>query len=325
MLNIFIDTNVLLNFYRFTKSDLEELRKIAKLSKANKIRLFISEYLRDEFCRNRELEIARSVAAFKANQIGWTVPNIFKAYPEYAEIKKLKKELEKKQRALLEAALADIHKTSLIADSVIEELFNSTEIMPVSQDILKSAFDRSQYSIPPGKPGSCGDAIHWEWLLATVPRKEDLIIISADEDFESPLNRGTLTKYLSDEWKTKKASKCILYSTLAAGLKDCLPNIRVSAEIKTTPAASIKIPPNLLSSMQQAFNRIQIEALSPVWKEFIEAYENSRMNQLANIMLSDPVKKLFEAYKDSQINQVAKALQNSRFLNKIEDADKSKK
>ena len=52
-MNICIDTNVLLDFYRLSGGDLEELRKIAKLSANKHISLYISDYLRDEFYRNR--------------------------------------------------------------------------------------------------------------------------------------------------------------------------------------------------------------------------------------------------------------------------------
>ena len=57
-MNLFIDTNILLDFYRMSSGDLEEIRKIARLSANKKIRLLISDFVIDEFNRNREGVIA---------------------------------------------------------------------------------------------------------------------------------------------------------------------------------------------------------------------------------------------------------------------------
>jgi len=229
-MNIFIDTNILLGFYQFSSGFLEELRKVAKLSGTEKIRLFLSDYVKDEFDRNREAAIKASLDRFKSIQLDWALPHIVRTYPQYKEIKRLKKEIERAKGTLLEAVERDIQKASLLADIVIAELFDSTEVAQVSEDILKAGIERSYHSKPPGKAGSCGDAVHWEWLLKTVPNKEDLFIISGDSDFVSPLPPHPLSRYLSDEWKRKKASKCVLYPTLADFLKKHFPEIKIADE-----------------------------------------------------------------------------------------------
>ncbi|WP_432644191.1 PIN domain-containing protein [Limimaricola cinnabarinus] len=53
-MHLFIDTNVYLEFFRFTNEKLEELRKLAALVKEQQITLLASSQLRDEYYRNRE-------------------------------------------------------------------------------------------------------------------------------------------------------------------------------------------------------------------------------------------------------------------------------
>ncbi len=53
MLNLFIDTNVLLSFYHLTSEDLEELKKLAALIDKGEILLFLPDQVEREFRRNR--------------------------------------------------------------------------------------------------------------------------------------------------------------------------------------------------------------------------------------------------------------------------------
>ena len=79
-MNVFIDTNVLLDFFRMSSGDLEEIRKVAHLSANNKITLFVSDFVRDEFNRNREGVIAQSISQFKKSRLELHRPNIVRAH-----------------------------------------------------------------------------------------------------------------------------------------------------------------------------------------------------------------------------------------------------
>ena len=230
-LNIFIDTNILLDFYRLSSGDLEELRKIAKLSKAGKIRLLVSDYVKDEYYRNREGVINSAVEQFKKSRIELHLPNLVKVYSTALELRTIKDTFESKKGVLISEVYENIANASLMADSVIEDLFASTEIHSVSAGVINAGVERSTHARPPGKRESCGDAVHWEWLLTILPVNEDLIIISADKDYESPLHPGNLSNYLRDEWKEKKRSECILYSSLTAFLTDLFPDIKLADEV----------------------------------------------------------------------------------------------
>jgi len=239
-MNVFIDTNILLNFYRRSKNELEELRKIAGLSKRQKIRLLISDYLKDEFYRNREGEIARSIKAFENNPTDWSIPNIFTAYPEFAEITEYKKKIEKAKKSLLNTVRRDIKKSALVADTVIEDLFHSSEEHRVVEEVLSLGAARALHRRTPGKRDSCGDAVHWEWLLSIIPKGKDLAIISGDGDFASDLEEDFLSSYLGEEWTRVKGSKCTLYTSLSAFLKGHFPQIKISEDVDESYAARLQ-------------------------------------------------------------------------------------
>jgi hypothetical protein len=52
-MQLFIDANVFLSFYRFSSDDLEQLEKLTVLVKTGRIRLWLPEHVVDEFYRNR--------------------------------------------------------------------------------------------------------------------------------------------------------------------------------------------------------------------------------------------------------------------------------
>ena len=68
-------------------------------------------------------------------------------------------------------------------------------------------------------------------MLSTVPDGEDLVIISGDSDYCSPLDKNEIDEYLSYEWETKK-SKVKLYRRLSLFFKENFPDIELSQENK---------------------------------------------------------------------------------------------
>ena len=79
-MNVFIDTNIFLGFYSFSGGDLEELRKISKLSKNGTINLFVSDYLLDEFRRNRESVIKQGIDQLSQSKIDLHLPNLARSF-----------------------------------------------------------------------------------------------------------------------------------------------------------------------------------------------------------------------------------------------------
>lgn len=76
---------------------------------------------------------------------------------------------------------------------------------------------RVEIGNPPGKKGSTGDVINWEWLLTKKLdfRENELVVVGADGDFESELHKGKPKEFLLREWSAENPScEFVLYKTL---------------------------------------------------------------------------------------------------------------
>src|SRR5215813_5815888 len=87
-LHLFVDTNVLLSFFAYTKDDLEQLRKLIGLIKSNSLVLYATSQVRDEFSRNREAKLEQSIGLFEKAQVLQSMPRFMEAYKEMAEYNK---------------------------------------------------------------------------------------------------------------------------------------------------------------------------------------------------------------------------------------------
>ena len=81
-MNVFIDTNLLLDFFRMSSGDLDEIRKIALLSKSGELNLLISDFVQDEFFRNRETVISTALKQFEKSKAELHRPNIEFAFTQ---------------------------------------------------------------------------------------------------------------------------------------------------------------------------------------------------------------------------------------------------
>ncbi len=229
-MNLFIDTNILLNFYHFSTDDLEELNKLLVLIRNDEIVLFMPEQVINEFYRNRENKINDSLKEFRKEKIERPFPQMTKHYPEYKTLREAIKTFDENRQALLEKLLGDINTNSLKADVLINELFGNAERININYNIYNKAKYRHDLGNPPGKKDSCGDAINWEALLNFVPNHEDIILITEDGDYLSELNNDKLKPFLVDEWKQTKDSSIILFKSLTAFFKNNFPKIKLANE-----------------------------------------------------------------------------------------------
>jgi len=106
--NIFIDSNVFLSFYGFTKDDLEELKKLVVLLKEEKVCLYLPEHVIEEVERNRESRIAEALKKFREHNFSLNLPQICKNYEEYEKMVELQKEISKLHDQLLNKMMEDI-------------------------------------------------------------------------------------------------------------------------------------------------------------------------------------------------------------------------
>ena len=218
-INVFIDTNILLNFFHFSQDDIDALYNVFAPHEHGSAKVYLTEQVCDEFRRNRELRINDALKRFQQTDLSVQLPSFMKGYGEFNEIKEISNELQTKSKAILENVHKDISEHKLLADKLINEIFRRG-VIETTDEIYNEALKRVTLGNPPGKNNSIGDAINWTILLKQVPDGEDLHIISEDGDFYSSLDKKNVHPFLKDEWKKKKESKLKVYKTLGSFLDE---------------------------------------------------------------------------------------------------------
>lgn len=226
MKNLFIDTNIWLSLYHFTKDDLNQFNKLKELIDVD-IKLFVPKQVKDELLRNREVKIKDAMEKFHMNSISY--PVFCKEYEEYNDFSKDYTDLEKRLAKWKKKIEEQIKKDDLPADKVIMELFEKAGLIDC-EEYVDAAYNRYRRGNPPGKDNKYGDAINWECLLHCVPDGEDLYFLSSDKDYRSVLYKTDFNPFLKEEWRVKKKSKVIFYCNLVPFLNEHIKEINLKNE-----------------------------------------------------------------------------------------------
>jgi predicted nucleic acid-binding protein len=236
-MNVFLDTNILLDLYQLSGPDLDELKKLIKLAENRKIKIYITTQIEDEFWRNREGVLQESIKHFKETKAITKIPNIVRSYSEKAiDLKQAADKVNELVKEITKIVDQDSKSNQLKADSIINELFSKIKPEPFTNDIFLKAKRRKELGNPPGKANSIGDAVNWEWLLTVVPANSTLILLSADGDFESELLNGAPKEFLQREWLATNGGNLELYKNLPDFLRKYFPEIKLSDEIDKATA-----------------------------------------------------------------------------------------
>jgi len=229
-INLFIDTNIFLDFYHWGKEDLKELEKLHHLIKNEKVKLFITEQVIDEFNRNREVKIWDVYKDISSKDFSIQLPRFCQKYTtEYKKVFDSCKEMRDAMKTMIEKVDNDIENKKLNADKIVKKLFKvSCEVE--SKSFLELARTRHDLGNPPGKKKSYGDAINWEALLGKIPAEEDLYLISRDKDYNSPINSKKINSFLNEEWTNRKKSNIFFYDKLSDFFNDKYPDIEIEIE-----------------------------------------------------------------------------------------------
>lgn len=218
-MHVFIDTNILLNFFHYAKDELDSLNDVFASHAHGSATVHLTEQVKNEFIRNREAKISDALRRYKDVRLSPQLPSFTKGYEEYELILKAAAELQKHQKALDKKIDQDISTNNLAADQLIGQIFKTSKITPINDDIYKQATMRMALGNPPGKNGSLGDAVNWTTLLAAVPDGQDLHMITEDADFYSTLDETKPLPFLESEWRRSKKASLFAYRTLAAFMK----------------------------------------------------------------------------------------------------------
>nr|WP_166180066.1 PIN domain-containing protein [Altererythrobacter segetis] len=285
--HLFIDTSTFLTFYAFTTDDLEELKKVAGLIKANKLKLYIPEQVMDEFYRNRESKLAQSLDLFMGGGGSKSVPRFMHDYPEAEAFRDALKELQKARDALATKAKSDAAQRLLPADSAFATIIEAAGIVKAEEALLIGANRRRLRGNPPGKRDSVGDQINWETLLKAVPDGADLHIVSKDGDYKSALDPTSIHQFLASEWKQKKGSEITLHAELRPFLNATFPNIKLALDIEKQVAIDKLIYSGSFSDTHSAIAVLKGYVDAITWEEAKAIFDAGIANNQINWIGTD--------------------------------------
>lgn len=238
---VFIDTNILLDFYRIRKSNIS-MKYLEEIEKHKELIIMTSQ-VEMEFKKNRQSAILESIGEVKKFNIpGLSVPTILYDTKVVELINKSKKDIITQQKKLKEK-IEKILKNP-IQDPVykcLEKVFKHKSVINLDRDkeirftIRNLAKKRFVLGYPPRKKddNSIGDAINWEWIIkcAQVTGK-NIILVTRDTDFGAIDDTDSyLNDWLKQEFKQRVGTrrKLVLTDKLSKAFQ--LLHIPVSKEM----------------------------------------------------------------------------------------------
>ena len=154
--NLFVDTNVFLSFYHFTEDDLGQLRSLFVLSNQGGVKFLLTQQVIDEFWRNREQQIARSIKQLESG-FDTGIPVVFQELDEFGPLKSATDALVAARKNALAALREKAMQRELLADKLVTDIFDAAEDLPTTDTSLQKAERRAKLGNPPGKQGSLVD------------------------------------------------------------------------------------------------------------------------------------------------------------------------
>ena len=217
-LQVFIDTNILLNFYEFSDDKLEILDELTELVSPDAITLHLPKQVENELKRNRESKLQFAINNFNNAQLPTGVPHHMRGTEAARQYDEAIKSAKQAKKLLIANAASLALSNQLEVDTKITKLFERATRHPEDDELYNQAIVRMHKGNPPGKAGNIGDRYIWETLLARTPN-EDLFIISKDGDYASPLTTDKTIRplsFLTDEWsEAKNKGKLTVFKTIS--------------------------------------------------------------------------------------------------------------
>jgi hypothetical protein len=211
---IFIDTNIFLDFYRFSAEGkgIQLLRRLLDI----KDKLIVTDQIVMEFKKNRQNVILDSYNKMKGPDWSGLKWPVFLSQTSCTQrIKKYKEEISKLHNEIKAELLKALQKPTK-NDSVfieIDKLFSPPGKFYWGKDnrdyesIKSRGIDRFQLGYPPRKEGgiSYGDSINWECIIACAKANSmNIIIVSRDYDYGIKIEgRRILNSWLLEDFESR--------------------------------------------------------------------------------------------------------------------------
>lgn len=236
---VFIDTNILLDFYRYPRGSaiLPVLEHIDK----NHSKIITSTQVEMEYKKNRQKVIVSSMTEMKGPKWDtFKLPVILSEAQAAKSIENDRKDIDK-QSKILRKKIESILRSPSRNDAVyktLQKLFKSSSELNLKRPDAKRftirnlAKKRFILGYPPRKDSdvSIGDSINWEWLIYCAKEKnQDVVIVSRDTDYGCRFDGDMIINdWLAQEFKQRVnvRKKVTLTHKLMRGFK--LANISVT-------------------------------------------------------------------------------------------------
>ncbi|USX25622.1 PIN domain-containing protein [Oxalobacteraceae bacterium OTU3CINTB1] len=257
-IQLFVDTNIYLNFYHFSNDDVDSLRLLKNKVNSGEVVLHLPKHVINEWERNRESKLKIAASEFSKSALQAQIPRhmmtlaMAKQYSDAIDVAK------KARDRLIAEATASALTYELEVDIELKSLFAVAALYQEDDDVYARGKMRADKGNPPGKAGSVGDQYNWEMLLEKV-ESEDLFIISKDGDYVSPLQgpdsngRPHPNSFLQNEWKIRKNSSLQVFDSIKAFLKhhakviqDAQQALNLAAAPEGSQAAQEPLVPDVL-------------------------------------------------------------------------------
>ena len=310
-INFFIDANIFLDFYRFTKEKLDELEKLRSSIEKNDNIIWVTEQVKDEYKRSRDDVIQSTLNDVGKNKINF--PPIFHEYDEYEDFKKLASDYDSKHTALVNQFSDDAEKRQLKADIIIGRFFESAKLIETSEELIKKARLRYDKGNPPGKRGdkdNLGDAINWEAMLINVSDGQELSFVTGDPDFFS--KKGSPNSFLINEWKKTKKSEITFFKQLSELIKkEDIPDYPRLADAEREAAVNALAESGSFASTHKIIDKLN--SLGKFTNEQAIKLFNASINngQVNGVLDDDDVKKLFDNLEKNHAASLSPGMQHN--------------
>ncbi len=265
--------------------------------------LWTTSQVKEEFGRNREDQVAKSLKALRETAPSkQSVPHIGRNLPGFSNLVEAKRAYGEKLNALEAEVVDSYERKDLAADHALNELWELMKVINADEEILSHACRRVDCGNPPGKKGSLGDAINWECLLSGGPDEETLYLVSGDKDFRSSVHDGRLKDVLSSEWQDQKHGQIVLYERLSDFFADIYPRIKLASDLERELRVRALVESNSFEETHRAVQRLAGEGEfsdSQVEDLFEAALTNSQIRWIgSDADVNGFFRSLFDVYGD---------------------------
>ncbi len=211
---VFVDTNILLDFYRFTAAKDASESLLRHIDRSHS-KIITSHQVEMEFTKNRQRVLIEAMRELKEPSSNFQIPAFLRGSAAVTKMSKMQKKVagnmgrmrDSIRQMLREPATHDpVYKTA-------KNLFRSADAHTLARDnaalrrIESLAFRRFLRGEPPRKAGdtSYGDAINWEWIIrCAMNLKASVVIVSRDSDYGVALqDKPTMNDWLDEEFQRR--------------------------------------------------------------------------------------------------------------------------